>query len=281
MGYASTFQVTDKIANLPLAKSMLHSTIFLLIILAFFPLQAQNRDSFPLPGKVSTAVAGDCTDIDTSIFHIQKSPKGTYLSAKELIQTRKAALLQRFGKRKNRDSLYVAAKALLEESIVNTIVPFWYGTEWDFYGHTATPQKGTIACGYFVSTVMEHCGFAVNRYTVAQQAPLHEALTWQMNDSIQIFETDYAGFSTTFKRSNPPGLYFVGLDCHVGFLLYRSGELFFIHSSYLDPLCVVVEQAGCSAPFNATSRYLVAKVSTNKWLIDTWLGGTKVKTRVP
>jgi hypothetical protein len=60
---------------------------------------------------------------------------------------------------------------------------------------------------------MEQCGFAVNRYTVAQQAPLYEALTWQMNDSIQILETNYAGFSAAFRKSNPAGLYFVGLDC--------------------------------------------------------------------
>jgi hypothetical protein len=253
----------------------------ILVLLTLPLLHAQNMDSFSMPGKVSVAVPGDCADIDTSVFPIQRSPKGTYLSAKGVVQTRKAALLQRFGNRKNRDSLHAAAKTLLEESIVNTLIPFWYGTPWDFYGHTATPQKGTIACGYFVSTVMEQCGFAVNRYTVAQQAPLYEALTWQMNDSIQILETNYAGFSAAFRKSNPAGLYFVGLDCHVGFLLYRSGELFFIHSSYMDPLCVVVERAGCSAPFNATSRYLVAKVSTNKKLIDAWLGGTKVKTRVP
>jgi hypothetical protein len=169
----------------------------------------------------------------------------------------------------------------LEESIVNTLIPFWYGTEWDFYGHTATPGKGKIACGYFVSTVMEHCGFAINRYTIAQQAPLYEALTWQMDDSVRVFETDYAGFAAEFKKDNPEGLYFVGLDCHVGFLLYRSGGLFFIHSSYMNPLCVVVEKAGCSIPFNATTRYLVAAISNNKKLIDAWLNGTKIKTCVP
>jgi hypothetical protein len=251
----------------------------LLIFLVPLFIHAQNGDTLSLSGRVSVGIAGDCTD--TLNFPFQRSPKGTYYSAKERIQSRKTALKRRYGNVKKRDSLYSNAKILFEESIVNTLVPFWYGTPWDFYGHTATPKKGTIVCGYFVSTVMEQCGFVVNRYTVAQQAPLHEALTWQMNDSIQVFETDYNGFITEFMKNNRPGLYFAGLDCHVGFLLYRSGVLFFIHSSYMDPLCVVAEEANCSAPFNATSRYIIAELSTNKRLIDAWLNGRKVKTRVP
>jgi hypothetical protein len=252
---------------------------FFYILLPVSLLHAQTGDSLFLSGKVSVAIANNCTE--TSNFPFHRSPKGTYLSAKELIPTKRAALVQRFGSRKNRDSLYLQAKSLLEESIVTTLIPFWYGTPWDFNGHTATPQKGTIACGYFVSTIMEQCGFVVNRYTVAQQAPFHEALTWQIGDSLQIFETDYDGFAGAFRKNNPAGLYFVGLDCHVGFLLYRSGELFFIHSSYMDPLCVVVEKADCSAPFNATSRYIVADISANKRLIDAWLSKTTIKTRVP
>ena len=253
----------------------------LLVFLSFPLLQAQNGDSLSLSGKVSVAVAGGCIDIDTSFFPVHRPSHDNYISARKLIQKKKAALAHKFAKGKKRDSLYNNAKFLLEESIVSTLIPFWYGTAWDFFGHTATPKKGAIACGYFVSTIMEHCGFALNRYIIAQQAPLYEALTWQMSDSVQVFETDYNGFAEAFMKNNRPGLYFVGLDCHVGFLLYRSGELFFIHSSYMDPLCVVVEKAACSAPFNATGRYIIAELSTNKRLIDSWLNGTKVKTRVP
>jgi hypothetical protein len=72
----------------------------ILVLLTLPLLHAQNMDSFSMPGKVSVAVPGDCADIDTSVFPIQRSPKGTYLSAKGVVQTRKAALLQRFGNRK-------------------------------------------------------------------------------------------------------------------------------------------------------------------------------------
>jgi hypothetical protein len=165
-------------------------------------------------------------------------PTGTYNSVKNSIRLRKAELNS---KKNGHDSLFLNAKALFENSIVNELIPFWYGTEWDFNGYTEIPKKGYIACGYLVSTVLLHCGLSINRYLLAQQSPISEALSIQMNDSVQIYYSGTEDFITTFKANNPEGLYFVGLDNHVGFLLYRSKELYFIHSSYLVPLCVQVK----------------------------------------
>jgi hypothetical protein len=35
----------------------------------------------------------------------------------------------------------------------------------------------------------------------------------------------------------------VGLDIHVGFIVNTGGEVYFIHSSYVDPYVVVREKA--------------------------------------
>ena len=49
-------------------------------------------------------------------------------------------------------------------TLVDSIFPYWYGTEWDFNGITESPRKGEIACGYFVSTTLKHMGIRLNRY---------------------------------------------------------------------------------------------------------------------
>ena len=257
---------------------MLRYQIYILFLLITALLDAQPSDTTLPAVRVPLE---DCASIDTAAYGIRITPKESYAAARAMVQNKKAALAKRYGGRKNRDSLHLAAKALLEEAIVNILIPFWYGTEWDFNGYSPAPRTGTIACGYFVSTLMQHCGFNLNRYTIARQAPLYEALTYELGDSVCRFETDYAGFAEAFKKNNGEGLYFAGLTCHVGFLLYRNGELFFIHSSYMSPFRVVIEKAACSAPFNATSEYVVARISGNQRLLDRWISGAAIKTRMP
>ncbi|WMJ72126.1 hypothetical protein RCC89_02925 [Cytophagaceae bacterium ABcell3] len=43
---------------------------------------------------------------------------------------------------------------VFSDYLVNKLIPYWYGTKWDFEGHTDVPGKGEIACGYFVSTTL-------------------------------------------------------------------------------------------------------------------------------
>ena len=51
--------------------------------------------------------------------------------------------------------------------------PAWNGTPWSFSGTAAAPGRAPIACGYFVSTALEHAGLAVERRRLAQQAAEH------------------------------------------------------------------------------------------------------------
>ena len=48
---------------------------------------------------------------------------------------------------------------------------------------------------------------------------------------------------TLFRKNYKEGLYFIGLDNHVGFLLFRNNELYFIHSNYSSPAIVKLEKA--------------------------------------
>ncbi len=57
-----------------------------------------------------------------------------------------------------------------EQTLLNELIPYWYGVGWTFEGHTNSPDSGTIACGYFVSTTLKHFGMNLNRYRLAQQS---------------------------------------------------------------------------------------------------------------
>src|ERR1700741_5295000 len=50
----------------------------------------------------------------------------------------------------------------------DSLLPCWYGTPWGFYGTTEEPGQGTIACGYFVTTVLRDAGCSLQRIKLAQ-----------------------------------------------------------------------------------------------------------------
>jgi hypothetical protein len=235
-----------------------------------------------ISGFVVTATIADAEKrpIDTSKLSLKLFPQGTYKTARETVLSARKLVYNTFIEcTYSKDSLYKIAKNTLEEGIVNKLVPFWYGTPWDFNGYTQIPNKGEIACGYFVSTVLLHAGFSLNRYTLAQQKPYLEAVSIQLSDSIQMYNNGPTDFFQKFKMRNGEGLYFAGLDCHVGFLLYRKNELIFIHSSYIDPLCVTIETAENSPAFTASRAYYIAEISNNRKLVDCWLKGNNIAVR--
>lgn len=57
---------------------------------------------------------------------------------------------------------------VISRIITDSLMPCWYGTPWDFNGCTADPGKGSIACGYFVTTVLRDAGLQLNRIRLAQ-----------------------------------------------------------------------------------------------------------------
>ena len=72
------------------------------------------------------------------------------------------------------------------------------------------------------------------------------------------------------------GLMMVGLDNHVGYLLHRRGEVFFIHSSYCDPVAVVCEVASQSDCFSYSSSFYIAPLSDSPTFLEQWLNEEEV-----
>ncbi|GAL87491.1 hypothetical protein CHU_3455 [Sporocytophaga myxococcoides] len=168
----------------------------------------------------------------------------------------------------------------LHKSLTDTIFSYWYGTKWDFNGYSDKPGEGIIACGYFVSTTLKHCGFNLNRYKLAQEYSLEIVKRISSGDSVLTYRGINAQqFLQKTKGKIQDGLYVIGLDNHVGFLLYEGPEVYFIHSSYFDPVAVVREKASESKAFATSRTFVMCNISSNEKLIKKWILGEEISTR--
>ena len=238
--------------------------VYLLLISTSFVLGCQLNSSNSASNSTEATESKNSTPIDssfadTSSLRINLTPKGNYNSIKASVRQKKSTQ---------------HSKEDFENFLISEIIPHWYGTEWDFNGYTAVPNQGEIACGYFVSTTLEHMGVVINRYHLAQQAGLNEAKSLAIADSN--YFTVY-GYDVLEKRMQTmeDAIYFVGLDNHVGYLYKETGTLYFIHSNYIEDR-VMIEKAEYSQAFQS-NIYVVAELSTNELLRERWRTGTRVE----
>lgn len=168
------------------------------------------------------------------------------------------------------------AGLLFTDGLLNEIIPHWYGTAWDFNGYTDTPQKGKIACGYFVSTTLLHSGILLDRYKLAQQGPRDEAIALSLHKGFRTFAGFPAGdMAKNINQELKEGLYFIGLDeSHVGYLLKKEGELYLLHANYTQDAVVTIQPLMHSV-FKHFMTWHVADVTYNRGLLSCWLSGGK------
>lgn len=166
-----------------------------------------------------------------------------------------------------------------KEALVYQIMPFWAGTPWSFEGHISKPQTGHIACGYFVSTTLQHVGVNLNRYRLAQQSPINEAKSLALDIEVQeISEGSPANNSTAINQALQEGIHFIGFDqSHVGFVLKEQGQLYLIHSNYLGNTGVELEAVEDSEVFSSYDRFYLVELSTNPAFLKAWLQQTPFK----
>lgn len=216
---------------------------------------------------------------DWARYGIRLTPEaGTYAEAKAKAQRQRTELAGAF--RRGAIGLDSAGR-VFAETLLNGIVPHWYGTPWSFEGHTEKPGDGKIACGYFISTTLLHAGVRLNRYRLAQQNPETEAKAVAMGDSVSVFRGNWLKkVAPALQTTLQDGLYFAGLGgSHVVYLLKRRGDLFVLHSNYTYPAQVLIEPAGERSVISNYSEFFIVPVSGNNRLIEAWLLGREL--RVP
>ncbi len=194
------------------------------------------------------------------------------------IETERQKLADEYRQSANKKGVLEKARKLLVSSVYNQIVPAWFGTDWDFYGTTETPKQGKIACGYFVTTVLRDAGVRVQRVSLAQQASENIIKSLTTTTFIKRFHNAPIEKFVADVKNQGEGLYVVGLDNHVGFILHDGNEVWFIHSSYIEPSEVIKEKAVESPILTASKYRVLGKISADNQFILKWLNQTSIPT---
>ncbi len=211
-----------------------------------------------------------------------------YLKRRDVLAARYGDLRRSFRSHRNamrsgpRDEALSAIEAWLPAALTGAAAAPWLGTPWDFYGASAIPGQGRIACGYFIAATLYAAGFNVRVSQESDGIRHHHLAGWPSErmivrlvdeHSIRRFsDVPVAEFVGAMSESGP-GMYIVGLDQHVGYLIVdEGGEVWFLHAKPGKE--VVVERPG-AAPFLADSRYrVVGKLDHRTAAI--WLDGEAV-----
>lgn len=197
----------------------------------------------------------------------------TYPALKQRIEADRLAFAAQYAyaDSANRIALVDSARAYLFDRITLDILPAWHGTPWDFNGTTRTPGTGTIACGYFVNTVLQDAGFKLPRIKWSQMAA--EPITVKLCHRIKRFSDRPVSDVITYIQTQGDGLYKVGLDNHVGFIVSRNGIIRFVHSNYYQrEVGVMSEPLDGNNPL-AHSRYRVVGTLLGDALVIAWITG--------
>ena len=237
------------------------------------------RSTSPVKSKASSEFSPS-TPITTPQHRVSAEDYQQVRSSVEAERATLAASYVRAVNDQERTTVVNRARETLTQTAHLKIFDPWYGTPWDFNGTTETPGQGKIACGYFVTTVLRDLGLKVQRAKLAQQASENIILSLTTDAHIKRFRQTPLSDFVEAVRNWGPGLYIVGLDIHVGFILNVDGHVYFIHSSYMDPLCVIKEDAGGSKVLASSKYRVLGKISADDQLILKWLQGDQFKTRL-
>jgi len=168
------------------------------------------------------------------------------------------------------------ARVILE-SVLPEMMRCWLGTPWEFHGTASTPGEQGIACGYYVATVLRDAGFRLDRYQLAKQ-PSENILRSFLDRTSCVLTVgrDYEAFADDMDAAEP-GIYLVGLDTHVAFIIVGYDDGFrFIHASGSDPWCVVDEDRDEAVVLKRSRWRMLGNLTAEPQVIRRWLGGEKI-----
>lgn len=261
--------------NMALNKNPILILIPLGLICAIALLFAATKQD-PRPGTKETPLAfapqSDPVSIDA---HSYKD----LLAKLEAERTSLASSYEQTASSDDHARVVAQARTFITRSIYTQIFPAWYGTAWDFNGTTEVPQQGKIACGYFVSTVLRDAGWKLQRARLAQQASENIILSLTTEPYVKRFRRVAIGDFVDAVKKWGAGIYLVGLDVHTGFIVNTGDEVYFIHSSYMEPYTVVREKALESKILAASNYRVLGNVTADDLFIKKWLLKTEIITR--
>jgi len=200
--------------------------------------------------------------------------KPSYSNFLDSIKLRQEAYQKAFSEASSaqKDSITHEARRYLNATLSEELLPYWYGTPWDFDGTTRVPQQGKIACGYFVTNTLTDLGFDIPRVKWAQSASEVFIKKLAFGDVKRFHHADIASLDA-YLHNKGNGLYLTGLDMHTGFVLVSDNDIQFIHADYYEPeIGVTSETLDADGPM-ANSAYRVFGKLFSDEMMAHWLTG--------
>lgn len=205
-----------------------------------------------------------------------KSGFESYESLKVHTKNYQASLQQEYKKGNDlqKKKIITGAKDSILKLIINEYFNYWKGTAWDFNGTTKEPKKGKIACGYFVTTVLQDAGFDIPRVKWAQVAS--ETMIKAMTKDIKRYSNKPVSIIEKYIKQKGKGLYVVGLDSHTGFIFNDGEKVRFVHSNYYKADIGVMEQElDSNNPLKDSKYRVIGKILDDK-MMEKWVLGKKI-----
>jgi len=191
-----------------------------------------------------------------------KAAKPDYETMKKQIEKKKATLVENH-------AAIPEIKSFLFSAINDSIIPYWFGTPWDFNGTTEKPGNGMIACGYFVTTVLRDAGFPVQRIKLAQKASSEIINEICKKESIKWLH-ELADLEIYLNKTDANGIFILGLDLHVGFVIRENGINYFAHSNYMGKAVVEKQLLRDAQPVLLSQVLVIGNVLENETLLQSW-----------
>lgn len=196
----------------------------------------------------------------------QAASRDAWQAARDRVRRRHAELV---------GSDRAAARRLLDTAIGDELAPAWVGTRYSFSGQSRRPFSGSVACGHWITALLEDAAIPVDpdlgalaSARIVRTLAGRDATTWLSDRS--------PGVLVNQVRSTGDGLYLLGLDTHVGLLRVRGSDVDFCHAAGSWPRAVLCEPAGSSPSLR--SRVHVWGPLLSDRAVDAWLTGTRLPT---
>jgi len=210
-----------------------------------------------------------------------------YEAALARVEARRVALGQRLAAADSgaaREEVRAEARAYVLAAMRDVVFPAWMGMSWGL-GPNSTPLRphaaGTeIACGYFVSSVLENVGLRLGtRFTYAQAPALYaqRSLAPDKEDLHRFFSIPGDALARRIAALGE-GIYVIGLNNHIGFVDVHGGQVNVVHASYTGAQVVTSEPLATAEVIDNSraAGYFVTPLFQDDRLIDRWLRGESV-----
>lgn len=175
----------------------------------------------------------------------------------------------------------IALEAVVEAEILSNVerlATMWLGTRWGLGApQLSEPGEGKVNCGTFVGTVLRDAGFAVNVKKLQRQPSQLIIRSFVGKSRMKKFSNAPMKRFLSRVREMGPGLFIIGLDFHVGFLIQTEDALRFVHASY-ETETVIDEPAASAGPIVDSKYRVVGKILDRSNLSD-WIENNRIKVK--